>query len=143
VRARVSIAIALLSVLAACGHFVEIQFLVLATVPSPDGSRVAYLYRLQPPGGVFSEFTFEVSIQDADSTGKPWEGGEVVWTSHEWPLYVLWESDRSLEVLLSPGSRGHDPVWIRTPSREYVVSTRQLETTLKSEIAGSQAQVAN
>ncbi len=141
-RMKLVLTLALSCALAGC-RSLETKVLELATVPSPDGSRVAYLYRLQPPGGVFSDFTFEVSIQRADSTGKPWEDGEVVWTSHEWPLYVLWESDRSLEVLLSPGIRGHEPVWIRTPSLEYVVSTRQLETTLKSEVVGPQAQVAH
>lgn len=134
-RFRLALALALAFSIAGC-RIVEIQSKILAAVPSPDGKRIAYVYRLEPPGGALADFSFEVAIKQLGDPGAPWEGGEVVWTAEEiHPLYVLWASDTSLEVLLSPGR--HRTATIRTPSRAYAVSTRQLKTTLKSEIAGS------
>jgi hypothetical protein len=113
----------------------ETRMLRLASVPSPEGERIAYLYRKAPPGGVFSDFVFEVSIHSAGDKAAPWEGGEVAWSGRFRPSYIIWTNETSMEVLLGPGNL--DTSSFRTPSLKYEVTTRQLETTLKSEVVGS------
>lgn len=136
-RARVPLALALIYVLTGC-RVLETKVRTISGVPSPDGTKVAFLFREEPPGGALIDDSFVVSIKDAGDLTNAWEGGEVVWSAEElWPLYLLWVDDHSLEVLLSPGTK--DMKAVRTPSRHYSVTTRILRTTLKSEVAGPQA----
>lgn len=126
--------LALSLVLAAC-RIAETEAQVSAAIPSPDGSNVAYLYRLEPPGGALSDFHYYVSVLPRNSSGRPWEEGEIIWRAKEiGPLYVFWTGESSLEVLLEPGLALKAS--IRTPSKTFAVSTRQLRSTLKAEIAG-------
>lgn len=114
---------------------VEIESREFAAVRSPDGSRIAFVFRQELPGGVISEDSFGVKIEPADPGSAAREGGEIVWTAEKLrPLYLLWVDDRSLEVLLAPGDQ--DIGSVKTLSSSVSVSTRRLKTTLKSEIGG-------
>lgn len=121
---------------AACGRFVEIKSLVLAGVPSPGGKLMAYSYQTEPWGGPLADYSYRISILPSDSFAKPWERGEIVWAGGELePLYFFWVDDHSLEVLLRPGTKNLKTV--STPSENYTVTTRVLQSTRKSDIVGS------
>ncbi|MBP7588731.1 MAG: hypothetical protein KBA72_12330 [Thermoanaerobaculia bacterium] len=134
-RSKLAFVVAIASLSAGCRD-VEIASREFAAVRSPDGSRIAFVYRQELAGGAISKDSFGVKIEPADPGSAAREGGEIVWTAEKLrPLYLLWVDDRSLEVLLAPGDQ--DIRTVKTPSSSVSVSTRRLKTTLKSEIGSS------
>src|SRR5262245_44764990 len=89
---------------------VEVRDTVHASIPSPNGRWMAYLYSSEGPGGALADTTFTISIGEIDDLRKPWQLETRVWSADDMsPLYFFWLDDSTIEVLYPPSSVPSQP----------------------------------